>query len=158
MRGQYSYFPLFLTSPLLLSQSQWAEALTVFWARTFCDAVNLGEKWNCAQLMERKHWLVHAWVYWTVCEHGCYSLPWIHIKYEQVNMKNSTKKKKKSHISRQCVRVNYAGKQLVNGVSVSEGLTFSRQVFGVKITILLKQPCLIRITRRNTLPTDRVIQ
>lgn len=46
---------------------------------------------------------------------------------------------------RQCVLVNYAGKQLVSVVSVSQELTFSHQAFRVKITFLLKvnQPCLI---------------
>lgn len=34
--------------------------------------------------------------------------------------------------------MNYVGKQLVNGVSVSEDLTYSRQVFRVKIRFLLE--------------------
>lgn len=47
-------------------------------------------------------------------------------------------KKKKSHILKQCVHVNYAGKQLVNGVSVSEDLSLSCWVFRVKIRFLLQ--------------------
>lgn len=88
------------------------------------------------------HVFVCGWVY----VHGCNILPQIHIKYEQVNMKYSISLKKISHIFRQCVLVNYAGKQLVSGVSVSQELTFSHQAFRVKITFLLKvkQPCLIK--------------
>lgn len=78
-------------------------------------------------------------------------------------MKYSTgvEKKKTSQISRQCVGVNYAGKQLVNGVSVSEELTFPQQVFRVKIIFLLKvkQPCPIKNSAYlNTLSIDRVVQ
>lgn len=70
-------------------------------------------------------------------------------------------KKKKSQISRQCVGVNYAGKQLVNGVSVSEELTFSQRVFRVKIIFLLKvkQPCPIKNNAYlNTLSIDGAVQ
>lgn len=80
-------------------------------------------------------------------------------------MKYSTsveeRKKKTSQISRQCVGVNYAGKQLVNGVSVSEELTFPQRVFRVKILFLLKvkQPCPIKNNAYlNTLSIDRTVQ
>lgn len=71
------------------------------------------------------------------------------------------KKPKTSQISRQCVGVNYAGKQLVNGVSVSEELTFPQRVFRVKIIFLLKvkQPCPIKNSAYlNTLSIDRAVQ
>lgn len=75
------------------------------WERTFPDItfverklIQLKQKWKLVEF---------------VCVHVCNSLPWIHIKYEQVKIKYSAsleeKKKNKSHISRQCVHVNYAG-------------------------------------------------
>lgn len=60
--------------------------------------------------------------------HECYSLAWMKIKYEAVNIKYSAgmwwKNEKPSQISRQCVGVNYAEEQLVNYVSVSDERTF----------------------------------
>lgn len=57
-----------------------------------------------------------------VCVHVCYTLAWVHIKYKQEKMKYSAglAGEKKSYILKQCVHVNYAGKQLVNGVSQSQ--------------------------------------
>lgn len=61
--------------------------------------------------------------------HVCYSLAWMNIKYEADNIKYSAslgwKNERPAQISGQCVGVNYAGEQLLNGVSVSQEGTLS---------------------------------
>ncbi len=69
MMVQCSYFPLFLTNPLLLSLSEGAKMSDRFWANTFCDFSFWGEKRIRRTTDHQKHDLVYSCIH--VCEFVC---------------------------------------------------------------------------------------
>lgn len=94
MRGQYSYFPLFLTNPFLLSQPQGAKLLTVFERVHFLLSLALcvlDAKCSYAQLVNRN---VKLSMPVFVCMRVSLGVCPGNIKYEQVNKKYSTSSEK----------------------------------------------------------------